>query len=178
MLFLPHVAKQKMSYSLIWEWLSSFDSGDGVVPLIPLSILSQTNRWKIKQLRRNEHVLYLACFFFSWSLLTESCFAISTRQGCSQPRNDKAKIKGLREIHDILERQGQRTYSPLYSQFIPLLQDFYSKRQVSNNSWFFSCMGKLWPRFGQDSKSVSKYLLSIYYMLSILLGSADTLVTT
>lgn len=156
---------------LIWfrRWCGAFNSFINIIPDQQMEDQAIKEKWACA---------VLSMFFFSWSLLTESCFAISTRQGCSQPRNDKAKIKGLREIHDILERQGQRTYSPLYSQFIPLLQDFYSKRQVSNNSWFFSCMGKLWPRFGQDSKSVSKYLLSIYYMLSILLGSADTLVTT
>lgn len=50
------------------------------------------------------------------SLLTGGCFPISTRQGYLQTENDKDKIKGVGKIHDISDRQGQKTKSPLFSQ--------------------------------------------------------------
>lgn len=65
-----------------------------MVSLIPLSILSQTNRWKMKQLRRNEHVLYLSCFFSPEVCLLEDIFLHQPgRGGCSQGMTKK-KLKG------------------------------------------------------------------------------------
>lgn len=73
-------------------------------------------------------MLYLSCAFPPEVCLLLALFPYPSDRGIC-----KDKIKRLGEIHDISERQGQRTKSPLFSQSIPLLQDFYSNRQVSNN---------------------------------------------
>lgn len=73
-----------------------------MVSLIPLSILSQANRWMIKQLHRNEHVLYLPCFFVPPEVcLLKSVLLYSPVRGVYSQEMTKKKIKELREIHDI-----------------------------------------------------------------------------
>lgn len=169
----------KMSYSVIWEWLFSFDSGDGVVSLIPLSISSQTNSWKIKQLQRNEHVLYLPCFFFPPEVcLLKAVLLYSPVRGVYSQEMTKNKLKSLgKSMIYCRGRDRGQTHLSFFSLFLSC-KIFIPTDRYPIILDLFSYMGKLWPRFCQDSKSVGKYLLSIYYMLSPLLDPADTLVTT
>lgn len=103
--------------------------------LIPLSILFQDNRWKIKQWKRNENVLYFSYFPHppNWSSLIESCFANFT----TDPRNDKEEIKEIMESNETLQRQGERIDIPLCPQLIFLPQGFIPSSKCPIILYFF-----------------------------------------
>lgn len=96
MLFPLDVAKHKnvMLCNLRMTVLIWFRRRCGVFN--PLSTLSQTNRWKIKQLRRNKHVPYLSCFliFFPEVCLLEAVLPYPPDGGVDSQEMTEEKLKG------------------------------------------------------------------------------------
>lgn len=167
MLFPLHVVKHKnvilcnlRMTVLIWfrRWCGIFNSFINIIPDQQMEDQAITEK-------RTCAVLIMLFFFFPpWSLLTESRFAIFTSQGVYSQEMSKKKLKssGKSMIHVEAGTENKLTslsFSPFLSCKIFILTDRYPIILD-----LFSYMGKLWPRFCQESKSVGKYLLSIYYM--------------
>ena len=128
------VAKHKMSYSVIWEWLFSFDSGDGALSFNSLINIIPDEQMENEAIKKK---WVCAVFFLGQGEIPEVCLLVVVflyppdRVVCSQ-KMTKTKFKewGRSMIHQTGRDRRQSHLS--FLKLLPLLLDSYSNRQVSN----------------------------------------------